>query len=361
MSQTSNRTLVLFLFLAALSLLSGLYAGLLRVDMSIADLLSLSAMIHGPVMINGFLGTLIGLERSAALDKKWAYGAPLFFTIGSISFILGSSIFGKWFMLIGAILFSIIAIYLYIIDKEPYHIIMALGGLSLLIGNLLFLLDYPIGHLVMWWVLFPLLTIFGERLELNRIMRPTPSMVLIFTILNYLLVLSAIVSLFNLGFGWHIFAIVLIFTAIWLVINDIARFTFKNPGWNGYSGTCLLTGYGWLVLGGITLLLFDFKIAGPHYDTFLHVLFVGFVFSMIFAHASVIIPALSGKIIPYHNYFYLPLLLLHLGLIIRLTGNLLPDHGIRTFGSYINVVAILMFLGGVLFQIVKSNLMQRTQ
>ena len=33
--------------------------------------------LHGPLMVCGFLGAVIGLERAAALGRLWAYAAPL--------------------------------------------------------------------------------------------------------------------------------------------------------------------------------------------------------------------------------------------------------------------------------------------
>ncbi len=91
--------------------------------------------------------------------------------------------------------------------------------------------------------------------------------------------------------------------------------------------------------------------AGYIYDALLHIFFVGFVFSMIFAHASIIIPSLTGKLVPWSRYFYLPFFLLHGFLLIRVVGDLLYVTDIRIWGSYGNVAAILLFLGGILFQL----------
>ncbi len=41
-------------------------------------------MAHGPLMVGGFLGTVIGLERAVALGKPWPYAAPLLTGIGAI-------------------------------------------------------------------------------------------------------------------------------------------------------------------------------------------------------------------------------------------------------------------------------------
>ena len=40
--------------------------------------------VHGQLMIVGFLGTLIALERSIALRQAWAYGAPLATGVGAL-------------------------------------------------------------------------------------------------------------------------------------------------------------------------------------------------------------------------------------------------------------------------------------
>jgi hypothetical protein len=82
---------------------------------------------------------------------------------------------------------------------------------------------------------------------------------------------------------------------------------------------------------------------------------------MIFAHASVIIPSLSGKLVPWHKYFYLPLILLHLFLLVRAAGDFAWWPAVRKIGSYGNVIAILLFLGGILFQLIKTTREKKTE
>ncbi|MCB0184615.1 MAG: hypothetical protein KDE31_10125, partial [Caldilineaceae bacterium] len=75
---------------ALLALLVGLWAGLLRVGWNWPLLLPTLPLSHGPLMINGFLGTLIGLERAVALGKRWAYLAPLSAATGTLLLVLGA-------------------------------------------------------------------------------------------------------------------------------------------------------------------------------------------------------------------------------------------------------------------------------
>ena len=42
---------------------------------------------HGPLMVAGFFGTVISLERAVALSARWAYAAPLAAALGTLTLI----------------------------------------------------------------------------------------------------------------------------------------------------------------------------------------------------------------------------------------------------------------------------------
>src|SRR5262245_52394135 len=44
---------------------------------------------HGPLMVCGFLGTVIGLERAVGLPDKWPYLAPLLTGAGALVLVVG--------------------------------------------------------------------------------------------------------------------------------------------------------------------------------------------------------------------------------------------------------------------------------
>lgn len=50
---------------------------------------------------------------------------------------------------------------------------MGVGALAWTVGNGQWLAGAPIYRVVFWWLAFLVLTIAGERLELNRVLRPT--------------------------------------------------------------------------------------------------------------------------------------------------------------------------------------------
>lgn len=346
--------LVGLLFFAAVGLLTGLYSGLVRMGLLVGAEPVISPMAHGPLMINGFLGTLIGLERAAALDKKWAYLAPVFMAASTVLVLVGLQVPGGWALILGSSGLTVVMAYLQYLQPKIYHLIMAMGAAALFAGNLLYVYGYPVYVLVGWWMAFPMLTIFGERLELNRIMRPPKHAQHLFGWLIAGWFFALLLTHFDRNIGWGIGSLLLIGIAGWLIRYDIARRTVKAAQWTRYSAICLLSGYGWLILTGLLGIFKEFPTAGPLYDALLHMIFVGFVFSMIFAHASVIIPSLSGKLVAWHRYFYLPMILLHGFLIMRVAGDLLLYPVVRQIGSYGNVLAILLFLGGILVQLLRN-------
>jgi hypothetical protein len=76
----------------------------------------------------------------------------------------------------------------------------------------------------------------------------------------------------------------------------------------------------------------------------LHVVFLGFVFSMIFAHAPIILPSVTQLALPFHQLFYLHAGLLHLSLLLRVAGDLALVPGGQSWGGILNALAIVVFL-----------------
>jgi hypothetical protein len=75
-----------------------------------------------------------------------------------------------------------------------------------------------------------------------------------------------------------------------------------------------------------------------------HAVFLGFTVSMIFAHAPVILPAVLHRPLPYHPAMYVPAILLHAALLLRVAGDLRGARLLWQVGGVGNVVAVLAFL-----------------
>jgi hypothetical protein len=99
------------------------------------------------------------------------------------------------------------------------------------------------------------------------------------------------------------------------------------------------------VSGGAIALVAGAATPGALYDATLHAVFLGFVMSMVFAHAPVIVPAVLGISLPYRQAFYLHVGVLHVSLVLRILGDLIDSLGRwRVWGGLLNAVALLLFM-----------------
>ena len=337
---------LLCMLFSALALLFGLWAGLLRLGWDLPVLLSVLPLQHGPLMISGFLGTLISLERVAAIRKPWMFAAPLLSGLGWVLGLLFPALpAGGLLILAGSLVTT--AILGYMVRREPriYIFTMAVGMTCWVVGNLLWISGVPIYRLVGWWAAFLVLTIAGERLELSRIQRLAPRHFQMFTAAASVFLLGAALTTWIPPLGARISGLGMLLLCLWLLRYDIARRNLRSPApLTRFIATCLFSGYFWLGLSGVFSLGFGAQSAGGYYDAILHTVFVGFVFSMIFGHAPIILPALAQINITFDRLFYLPLVLLHSSLVLRILSDLAGWSAGRKWGGILNEIAILAFL-----------------
>ncbi len=334
--------------LGMLALLAGLWSGLLRLGWGLPLLRPTLPLAHGPLMVSGFLGTLISLERAVALDRRFPYAAPLFTGLGGLALIAGlPGLVGPLLMTLGSL--GLVAVFAVIIRQRPalFTFTMGLGALAWLVGNGLWLTGWPLFSAVSWWVGFLVLTIAGERLELSRLLRLSRKGQAAFLLAIGLFLAGLLLAGVAFDRGARLSGLGLLALTVWLWRYDIARRTVQKTGLTRFIAVCLLSGYVWLMVGGGIGFLFGGLVAGPLYDAMLHAIFLGFVFAMIFGHAPIIFPAVLGWPMPFHPAFYAHLALLHLSLVLRVVGDLAVWWPGRAFGGLLNVVAILLFLGNM--------------
>jgi hypothetical protein len=341
--------------LAGLSLLVALWTGLARIGWAMPAPRLLPAGQHGAFMVAGFLGTLISIERAVALQanprapgrRALYYLPPLFAGLGTLALLVGLPPWlGRGAIALGSA--GLVWVFVVMVRLQPdlAGVTMALGALCWLGGNLLWLAARPVGEAVPWWAGFLVLTIAGERLELARVMRWGPRATRLFLAATALFLGGLLVSVVALRAGMVLAGAGLVALGLWLLRYDVARRTIRREGLTRFMAACLLPGYGWLLIGGVLWVVYGGRyLAGPVYDAMHHAVFLGFVFSMIFGHAPVIIPAVLGRQVTYSPVFYGHLLLLHLSLVMRVAGDLLPDFALRRWGGMLNVIAVLLFLG----------------
>lgn len=339
------------MFLAIGALLAGLWAGLLRIGWPIPPLSPRLLIEHGPLMVSGFLGTLISLERAVALGqlqqgRRVYFLVPLLAGLGAIALFLPVPPFiPRLLISLAAAGFLIIFIIIYRLQPSTHNAVMSLGVLLWLLGNGLWMAGLPVYRVVPWWAGFLILTIAGERLELTRVLVLKETVRAIFFAITGIVLVGLLISLAAYDSGLRIAGFGLAALGMWLLRFDIARYTIRQQGLTRFIAACLLPGYVWLVLGGVLWIVYGGRFpAGPHYDAMLHTILLGFVFSMIFGHAPVIIPAIMRIPIKYSVIFYFHLGLLHLSLAFRIAGDLLFWPATRRWGGLLNEVAIILFL-----------------
>lgn len=342
---TSRRIILPLLLLAMLGLLSGLWSGLLRLGWALPDPFPALAINHGALMISAFLGALISLERAAAVEMRWAYAAPLLAALGGASLIVGApTIVGAGLMVAGStVLVLLFVVMLRRQISQPYTV-MAIGAALWWAGNLLWWLGWPLFRIAPWWLGFLVLTVAGERLELGRVMRHRRSVSAAFGFAVCIFAAGLLVGLVDATLGIRIGGAGLLALGAWLLHYDIARRTIQKAGLTRFVAACLLAGFFWLILAGaLWLVLAPQFVAGPAYDAMLHAVLVGFVISMIFGHAPIILPALLRIEVRYTPWLYLPFVLLHTALVARLWGDLSANFQARLWGGLLNEVAMLLF------------------
>ena len=318
------------LLLAACALTAGLWAGLVRLGWRLPPLFLRLPAQHGALMVSGFLGTVISLERAVALSqyrpaRGLVYLAPLLAGIGALALFFNlPPVVPRGLSSLGALGLVLIFVTILRLQPTPDHAVMGAGALLWLIGNGLWLAGLPVFRVVPWWAGFLILTIAGERLELSRVLRPGRRARGAFMAVVVALIAGLLLSLVSLDAGVRLSGLALIALGAWLLRFDIARRTIRRRGLTRFIAACLLPGYVWLIGGGLLWLVYGGQyLAGPVYDALMHTLFLGFVFSMIFGHAPIIVPAVLGVTIVYRPLFYLHLALLHLSLLLRVSGDLL--------------------------------------
>ncbi len=333
-----------------ITLLAALWAGLIRVGWHWPVWQPMLPALHGPLMISGFLGALISLERAVAIRKPWTFVGPVLSGIGAVWLVVGLPLpVGQWLLLLGSL--GLTAVFLHIIRQHPasYTMTMGLGAVCWLVGNGLWLGGWPIFRIVYWWAGFLVLTIVGERLELSRVARLSANTIRLFGAAVALFMVGLLTVLIWGSLGTRLIGLGLMALALWLGLFDIARRTVRRTGLTRFIAVNLLLGYGWLLVGGLTALLLGQAVAGPRYDFMLHAVFVGFVFGMIFAHAPIIVPSILPIQIRFHPILYGPTIFLHLALLLRVLGDIGAWQPVRAWGGLLNAVAILWFMGQMVF------------
>ena len=298
--------------MAILNLLGAVGGGLVRLGALPAQGLGPTGVhaigAHGAVMMAGFFGALIALERVVALRRGlwvpalaalggWlAWGAGLWTAAGTL-----------WV----ASAAGLVWLYVWAGSNRALSlplVVETTGALALLVANAAFALG-QVDAARLGWSAFLVLTIAGERRELTRLVRLPAWASKAFLLVWAGSVAAVLLALWQPAVAVLIWWITMALLAAWLLRWDVATRQWRAKGWAGHTALCLVVGYVWLAVAA-ALGLADQAIAW-------HALWLGFVMAMVFGHAPIMLPALAGWRPEPTRWALLPLAVLGVSLALR--------------------------------------------
>lgn len=340
MQRDTRPLLALLALLAAIGLVAGLSAGMARLGQfepaaSLADR-------HAVFVLCGFFGTLICLERAVATGWLAALAIP------AASAAAGALL---WFdPLAAGLLFVLAGIGLAGLTVQAALVIRSLFAIVLVVGAVL----WPMGTL--WWLVegettaagyiwlgFLILTITAERIELSRLRAPSPASQAALAAILFVFCLSLLGGEPLAGSSW-LLALSLFALAVWLLANDIALITVQGRGLARFSAIALLGGYGWMIVAAAGLLLLPPSVSSAGHDLYVHAIGLGFVLSMVFAHAPIILPSVTGVDVRYSAPLYIPLLLLHVATALRAASDLTSIPDLRSASAWLTLFTLALYV-----------------
>ncbi|UTT60472.1 hypothetical protein [Cellulosimicrobium cellulans] len=350
---------------AGVALLTGLATGLALLGLPSPVPAARVQDAHGLLMVLGFVGTLVTLERAVAVRRPVAYLAPATLGLGALALLSPAPrAVGQGLLVAGTL--GLVAIYAVVWRRQPAvaTAIQAAGAVLAVGGAALWAAGLAVPDLLPWLVGFVAWTVLGERVELARLeIDARTERTVLAGALVYLG--AACLALLAPAPGYAVAGAALAASAVTLLRHDVARRTVRGRGLPRFAAAAMLAGYAWLVLAGAAW-VFLAAGAGPTglgpavtlrsgttYDAVVHAVFLGFGLSMIMAHAPLILPAVLRRPLPYRAAMWAPLVLLHASLAVRVTGDLAGDGpgvvaAVRV-GGVGNVVAVLAFVGVALW------------
>jgi hypothetical protein len=321
----------------------GLWTGFARLGVGLTGAAPQLVEFHGALMICGFFGTLISLERAVAFNRPFAYLIPLSAAIGVFALLAKATTLAGTAFLIASV--GLAAASLWNARRFGSVLLAVVPSIAALcwgLGTLLWLANHPAAESAAWWLAFLVLTVAAERLELSRVATPPPiARVFFIAVVIALLTgvargeLDALRSPF-LGAG-------LLACGAWLLIYDLARRTVRLNGQIRFGAMCMLLGYGWLIIAGLELLARPLQITFFWYDATVHAVTLGFVLSMVFGHTLIIFPSVIGLKLRYSAVLYLPLLLLQISVAIRTVADFAAWMALRLSSGFLTVAAVALF------------------
>ena len=315
------------------------------------------ASIHGLLMVFGFLGTVIALERAALMQSSretsalWAFVAPAASVAGVLLALIQVLAFPDsasrlspalaWTIAMA----SLVVVYVLLWRRSPSSavVIQGVGGLAGLIGIVLWGLGVSQWIVVPWWLLFLILTVVGERVGRARATfgNAPAHRVLVESILAFVVLA---VTFVQPDLVYPFFGMALVVLMIDVLLHDTALKAISSEGQTKFTAAAMLTAYAWAIFAGILWVLYGPLQVGFPYDAVIHAVTIGFALSMVMAHAPIIVPIITGKAVPYSPLTWVVWGLLQGGLVLRIVASTHTLDWLWQAGGVVDIFAILAFV-----------------
>lgn len=336
--------------------------------------------LHPLLMVFGFIAGIIMTERIAGIELLPAstYSRlsvsmiPFLFagtTVEALGYGDGSALFryaGALMLVIASALLLVLLGSFYRKGRENLSVaFMMVAGAALLASSVLSGLELPAGNVgfIMLLLLFPVVFILGERVELTSLVtgrRPE-------RLLPALVAVSACVLLFGLGSTDYLLsnlqlvdlAAFLLLVAVFVVFlrEEVAssRRTKQNVmPLQRYVRRHVSAAYLWGLVGSVAGAVYAIYPAYQFYDAFIHSLALGFVGLMFLAHGPIILPTVVGRRFRQESLSDAPLVILTTGILLRTVGDASSlvfrsealDYAVVVSG-WITLAAVVAFLAEI--------------
>ena len=366
------------MFVALVFMLLGLVVGVLRLMLVNGVVIRFPPLerfyvLHSELIVFGFLGVLIMFERVIGVeilpkDRRPITVKPMIpiFAAGFLLYLAGSVlqsdavvVLGGVLMAVGSVFFAYVVWWLFFRGGDHLAMyFMLLGVVALTIASLVST------HIVTWdqygfallLLSYPMLFIIGERVELTRFgsgrsgRRNFKTALVVASTGLILLIIDTVLfpSILLLG-GAAICYLAVIGITYKVESMSLRRLSTIRYPINRYVTIHTTTAYYWITVGLALLLLRLVWTSNPFlYDAFIHSIGVGYVGTMILAHGPIILPAILKRPMINKTLSLIPLLLLTLGNLIRVAGDLVKPFyfdlaAVIGYSGLLILVAVLAF------------------
>ena len=300
-------------------------------------------VLHPLLMVFGFIGGIIMTERIAGIEllphtkqtrlslamPPFIFGGIAIETAGYLLGLTWARYVGATLLVVSCLLFlSLLRSFLTMGRERVSVLFMIVSALSLLLASVLSAFSLPAGNVgfVMVLLLFPVIFVLGERVELTSLATRSSSNKFIPEL--FLSAITAVLIGVGAWFPFPVVAFALSFALIgaalglFLVAESSARSKVVVSPFQSYVGIHVELAYVWGLAGSAFGVAYSLFSRFVFYDAFVHSFALGFIGLMFLAHGPIILPMVTRGQFDNAKLSFVPLAILTVALVMRIGSEL---------------------------------------